>query len=116
MERERLIRTLDRDIPAYLECRDALEAYAGFKVWSDPTAAGPLSATFSRRGRLVQRRGHPGIGITRAIVDLRTYQGGTLCLGYVDDRGRLGYYFQLFLTPELDTVVACFGFRPPEAC
>ena len=32
-----------------------------------------------------------------------------LRLGFVDDRARTGWWFQLFLTPDQEQVVACLG-------
>ncbi|KUN33679.1 hypothetical protein AQJ30_32745 [Streptomyces longwoodensis] len=71
-----------------------------------------LVGIYGRRERIAQRSGQPSIGFDRALEELRTFSGPELALGFIDDRGRGGFYFQLFFDPATMSVVTCFGIKP----
>ena len=62
--------------------------------------------------RNIARTGQPSIGLAEAVADLEACQELELAIGYVDNRPLGGYYFQLFLTPAFEKVIACLGVRP----
>ena len=58
--------------------------------------------------------------VSEAVEALRAYEGTEVAIGYVGDRPRGGFYFQIFLTPDLARLVACLGveryaYRPRTA-
>lgn len=91
--------------------RDALLAGADYKVWTEGTAqVGSLRTIYGRRLRLVQRKGRTSTGFAEAVEALRDYDASPeAVIGYIDDRPKSGYYFQLFLTADLSEMIACLG-------
>ncbi|QRP44312.1 hypothetical protein [Amycolatopsis sp. FDAARGOS 1241] len=89
-----------------------LLAGAKFELWLGASSAAAFRSVFRRRQRSALRAGQPSIGFDQGLRDLDAYEGAHLVLGHVDDRPRGGYYFQLFLTPDLSRLVACFGVKP----
>ncbi|MBL7524713.1 hypothetical protein I6A84_43410 [Frankia sp. CNm7] len=91
MEREQLAGILRGDGEVVRLCREALLRDAAFQVWHDGDAAltPAVASIYSRRAKLIRKRGQTSLG--------------------VDDRPANGYYFQLFITPALDRVIACLA-------
>lgn len=114
MERSRLIRLLAGEGEVRLLSRSALSAGAAFEVWPEAVPAQRLLAVYERRRRGVLRSGQSSIGFGDAVDALRAYDGAELSIGFIDDRSRDGYYFQLFMNAELDLVVACLGVESPR--
>lgn len=114
MERSRLIQLLAGEGEARLLSRSALSAGAEYEVWPEAVPVQRLLAVYERRERGTRRSGQSTIGFGDALDALRAYDGADLSIGFIDDRGRGGYYFQLFMDPELDGVVACLGVDSPR--
>ncbi|MDX3524837.1 hypothetical protein [Streptomyces scabiei] len=100
----------DREI--FRLCRSALTGGADFKVWIEPTSTREIESIYSRRMRTLNRTGQPSIGVAEAVADLKVCAEAELLIGYVDDRPTGGYYFQIFLMPSFEKVIACLGVRP----
>lgn len=113
--RSHLVELLAGDDEVRLLARAALAEGAGYEVEGEAVPVGRLASIFGRRQRAAQRSGQPSIGFQRALNELRLFEGGELALGFIDDRRRGGYYFQLFLAPSMRSVVACFGIKPTHA-
>lgn len=110
VDRERLaelLSTAPGDVAA--SASEALAAGATFKLWPGASTAAEFRSVFRRRQRNALRAGQPSIGFAEGLRDLGAYEGVFLALGYVDDRPQGGYYFQLFLTPDLSRLITGFG-------
>lgn len=92
-------------------CSESLSRGAEFQIWPEVTPASRIISIYTRRERTLRRTGQPSLGFESAVEDLRMYSGENLILGYVNDRRGGGYYFQLFLDADLESVVACLGVR-----
>lgn len=114
VERSRLIQLLAGDGEVRLLSRSALSAGAEYEVWPEAVPAQRLLAVYERRERSVRRSGQSSIGFSDALDALRTYGGPELSIGFIDDRSRGGYYFQLFMEVDLEAVVACLGVESPR--
>lgn len=114
MERSRLTQLLAGGDAARLLSRSALTAGAGYEVWPEAVPAQRLLSIYERRERSTRRSGQPSIGFNEALVELRGYEGAELAIGFIDDRHRGGYYFQIFLNPGLTAIVACFGVKSTQ--
>ncbi|WP_157515843.1 hypothetical protein [Nocardiopsis trehalosi] len=113
MDRLALAELLKSDRRAFLLCGTALSGGADFKIWNDPIPTRELGSIYSRRMRMMHRKGQITIGATEAIADLEACPETELMIGRVDDRPNSGYIFQIFLTPSLDKVVSCLAVQPP---
>lgn len=113
MERSRLIQLLAGEGEVRLLSRSALSSGAPYEVWPEAVATQRLLAVYERRQRGTRRSGQSSIGFSGALDALRAYGGADLSIGFIDDRSRGGYYFQLFMDPEMNTVVACLGIESP---
>jgi hypothetical protein len=91
--------------------REALTTGAAYEVWPGTSSADSLLSTYRRRSRHVERTGQPSIGFPEAVERLAASTADRLAIGYVDDRPRGGYYFQVFLDPTGPTLVACLGVK-----
>jgi hypothetical protein len=114
VDRSDLARLLGGDREACLLARTALESGAVFELWSQAVPVQRLISIYERRERSVLRSGQPSIGFSGALDDLRTYEGGELAIGFVDDRAQGGYYFQIFLDPSFSRIIACLGIQPSQ--
>jgi hypothetical protein len=52
------------------------------------------------------------VGFSEAIADLQENGEREIAGGFIDDRPREGYYYQLFLSLDLSAVIACLGIKP----
>jgi len=111
MERSHLARLLAGADEVRLLSRTALGEGADYKVWPEGIATQHLVSIYERRERGTRRSGQASLGFPEALDSLRAYEGTELSIGFIDDRRRGGYYFQLFLNLELSSVVACFGVK-----
>ncbi len=111
VERSHLAHILAGADGVRLLSRAALGAGVDYKVWPEGVATQRLISIYERRERGTRRSGQPSFGFAEALDALRAYDGAELAIGFIDDRRRGGYYFQLFLDPELGSVVACFGVK-----
>lgn len=89
--------------------RGALQAGADYEVAGAPSRVDVLTSIFARRERTTRRAGQGSIGFADGVRELREHEGEELVLAHIDDRPRGGYYLQVFLTPDLSRIVACFG-------
>ncbi|GAB2483315.1 hypothetical protein GCM10027187_58570 [Streptosporangium sandarakinum] len=115
MERDQLIRLLFGGSETHSMCHDAVRSGAPYKIWDRKIPAGRLALIYGRRWRHVQRTGQPSIGFEEAVLALKSYAGDELMVGYVDDRFKGGYYFQIFLEPGCSEMVACLGVKRTKA-
>lgn len=92
-----------------IQAKNALLSGARFEVWLDPVPAPILRGTLRRRVAATQRRGRPVVGATECLASLAETGERGLLVGYVDDRERAGYYFQLYLDPHPLKVIGCVG-------
>jgi hypothetical protein len=81
-------------------------------VWSDNVPAQRVASIYSRRRRATLRAGQESVGFDEAVSDLQGYEGELLKVGFIDDRPRGGFYFQLFLDSDLSRIFACLGVGP----
>lgn len=114
VERSRLIQLLAGEGEVRLLSRSALSFGAPYEVWPEAVSTQRLLAVYERRQRGTRRSGQSSIGFGDALDALRAYGGADLSIGFIDDRNRGGYYFQLFMDTELNTVVACLGVESPR--
>lgn len=111
MERSRLAQLLAGADEVRLLARAALEAGAEYRVWPGGAELQSLVTIYGRRERLTRRLSQPTLGFTEALDSLHAYDGAELAIGFIDDRPRGGYYFQLFLDLECSAVIACLGVK-----
>lgn len=111
MERSQLAQLLAGAGQVRLLSRAALGEGVDYKVWPEGVATQRLVSIYERRERGTRRSGQPSLGFAEALDSLRSYEDTELAIGFIDDRRRGGYYFQLFLNLELSSVVACFGVK-----
>ncbi|GLV94655.1 hypothetical protein Slala04_61090 [Streptomyces lavendulae subsp. lavendulae] len=90
-----------------IQAKNALLSGAHFNVWLDPVLAPMLRGTLRRRVTATQRRGRSVVGATECLASLAEMGERGLLVGYVDDRERAGYYFQLYLDPHPLKVIGC---------
>ena len=108
MDRDQLARLLGGDGEAVAACRKAVADGARFWVSTTSQPASHLAWTYARRERLNRRAGVPGLGFVQAVDQLRGLAHQPVCVGAVDSQTP-PYHFQLFLTEDLTTIVACLG-------
>jgi hypothetical protein len=108
MNRRTLISLLDGSGAAKKACREALRAGAGFNISEGLVPARHLAAIYRVRADITRDRGIPTIGFGEAVNRLQAAEDQALRLGgvQVDDPP---YYFQLFLTADASSVLACVG-------
>ncbi|GAA0976415.1 hypothetical protein GCM10009555_035900 [Acrocarpospora macrocephala] len=110
----RLARLLAGDDDVLALARAALAGGAAFEIWPGEVPTARLVSIYSRRRRTAERRGQPSLGFDSALDALTAYDGASAVLGYVDDRSRGGFYFQLFLAPSQNRMIACLAIKPPS--
>lgn len=96
-------------------CLKALEDGARFEIWENDVLTAALANIYSQRARRMREKSQPTLGISEALEALESCDLAAVNIGFVDDRPRGGYYFQLFLTTDLSDVVACFGVKASDA-
>ncbi|MFI1885613.1 hypothetical protein [Streptomyces jumonjinensis] len=111
MERSHLAQLLSGADEVQVLPRAALAAGVEYEVWPEGVATQHLVSIYERRERGTRRSGQPSLGFAEALNVLRSYDGTELAIGFVDDRRRGGYYFQLFLDSKCSSIVACFGIK-----
>ncbi|GAA4921455.1 hypothetical protein LX16_4930 [Stackebrandtia albiflava] len=114
MDRARLSELLVGDHEAYSMAVAALEAGAAFDIWHGGMSPKHLLAILERRERTVRRSRQPTIALPEAISALREYSGAEVFLGFIDDRIRGGYYFQVVLDETSSRVICCAGVKPSD--
>ena len=77
-------------------------------------ATQPTRSLFTRRERHGRRGGQGSVGFETALRALGAYPDASLAWATIDARPRDGYLFELFLTPDLARVIACFGVARPS--
>lgn len=112
MDREQLSELISNDSEAWSQCHAALIAGAPFEIYEGATDGTRLLSIYKRRWKHAGKAGQPSTGFAQALRDIEHFSGDALVLGYVDNRGDDGYYFQLFLTPDSSRLVACLGVKP----
>ena len=120
MNRESLEKILTGTDEVCRLARSALVAGASYRIWEGVSDIESTRTIYGRRYRTTRRVGQPSVGFSEAVEALRAYEGTEVAIGYVGDRPRGGFYFQIFLTPDLARVVACLGveryaYRPRTA-
>ncbi|MET7420888.1 hypothetical protein [Dactylosporangium sp. NPDC005555] len=95
MDRDHLVRLLDRDGEAFAACRDAVLLGADVRVWDEDTQVSALVEIYAWRLRLIQRRGTPEVGFAEAVQALRACSDEFVRIGAVDVQ-HPPYHFQLF--------------------
>ena len=73
-----------------------------------------MRSLFGRREHLSRRGGQGSVGFETALRALGAYSGASLARATIDDRPRDRYFFELFLTPDFTSVIACFGVARPS--
>lgn len=111
MERSHLVQLLSGADEVRILSRAALAAGVEYEVWPEGVATQRLVSIYERRERGTRRSGQPSLGFTEALDVLRSYGGTELAIGFIDDRRRGGYYFQIFLDSKCSSVVTCFGVK-----
>ncbi|OXM61903.1 hypothetical protein [Amycolatopsis vastitatis] len=94
--------------------REALAAGTPAEFQNGTQPLVPMRSLFSRRENRSRRSGQGSVGFEAALRALGTYPGASLARATIDDRQRDRYFFELFLTPDLTRVVACFGVARPS--
>lgn len=112
MDREQLSELISQDTESWGLCRAALIAGAPFEIYEGATDRTRLLSIYKRRWKHVGKAGQLSTGFMQALTDIEHFSGDALVLGYVDNRGDEGYYFQLFLNPDSSHLVACLGVKP----
>lgn len=111
MEREELIALLAEESPVTTACREALARGAAFRIWDGAFGSVPannLAATYGVRRVHTRERGIPTLGFAEAVETLRALGEQPVRLGGVTQLDP-PYYFQLFLTADAASVLACIG-------
>jgi hypothetical protein len=112
-DRERLTELLaelgSAEIP--VSAVGALAAGAGCEI-EGPVGMARMRSQFARRERNSRNAGQTSIGFAESVRALEAYDEPSCVIAYIDDRPRGGYFFQLFLTPDLSGVITCFGVKP----
>ncbi|MDW5330818.1 hypothetical protein [Plantactinospora sp. KLBMP9567] len=108
MRRETLVALLSGAGEAYEACRAALGAGAGFDIATGLVPASQLAATYGVRKKITRDAGIPTLGFAEAVEHLRDAGDQALRLGGVRVDSP-PYYFQLFLSADASSVVACIG-------
>lgn len=111
-EKEGLFRVLEGDAEVLGLAREAVEGGAAFRVWPGEVETVRLRSIYGRRRRTVERAGQPSLGFDEALEGLAACEEATVAIGYVDDRVRGGWYFQMFLTADRARLVACLAVKP----
>ena len=93
--------------------REALAAGTPPEFQNGTQPVGWMRSLFSRRERLSRRSGQSSVGFETALRALGAYPGASRARATIDDRPRDRYFFELFLTPDFTSVVACFGVARP---
>jgi hypothetical protein len=104
-----LLAAFDFTSEATVRAKDALISGAQFQVWLEPVPAARLLGICRLRMRTLQRRGKPALGAAECLASLAEAGEQGFLVGYVDDRERRGYYYQLYLDPDPLRVIGCIG-------
>lgn len=111
VERDELISLLAGESPVNKACREALERGASFRIWDGVDGlvpAGNLASTYRAREAITRDRGIPTLGFAAAVETLQALGEQPVRLGGVTQLGP-PYYFQLFMTADAASVLACIG-------
>lgn len=111
MNRQYLAQLLSEGDEAWTFSREALLAGAHYEVWPGNTPTQRLISIYQRRERRNRISSQPSIRFHGAVDALRQYEYSELALGFIDDRGRGGSYFQLFMSPERTSIIAVLGIK-----
>ncbi|MGW5741484.1 hypothetical protein [Amycolatopsis sp. NPDC003861] len=112
-DRERLGELLSGLAPAEIPllALDALAAGANCEI-EGPVGVLRMKSLFARRERNSRNAGQHSVGFVDGVRALKAYSGTHCVIAHIDDRPRGGYFFQLFLTPDVSGVITCFGVKP----
>ncbi|WP_446217361.1 hypothetical protein [Micromonospora sp. IBHARD004] len=111
MNREELIPLLADESLVNKACREALERGASFRIWDGAVGLVPannLASTYRVREVHTRERGIPTLGFAEAVETLHAFGEQPVRLGGVTQLDP-PYYFQLFLTADAASVLACIG-------
>ncbi|MGW0837334.1 hypothetical protein [Streptomyces prunicolor] len=111
MGRDELVQAFHGESDAESQARSALAAGAEFEIWPSRIPASRLHRTYARRFRISQGLDRPTLGFAETVEILAVSGDRELLIGYIDDRERGGFYYQLFLIPDPVTVVGCIGLK-----
>lgn len=114
MDRDQLMQAFREETSASSQAKNALAAGADFEVWPGKIPATRLHHTYARRLRISQELNRPSMGFEEAVASLAASGDRELLIGYIDDRKREGYYYQLFLSSDLTRVIGCIGVKNPS--
>jgi hypothetical protein len=89
--------------------REALTAGTAAEFPDSAGAAWAARSHYGRRERGSRRAGQGSVDFETALRALGAYPGVALTQAQIDDRARERYFFEVFLTPDLSRVIACFG-------
>ncbi|MEE4493400.1 hypothetical protein [Streptomyces sp. BE230] len=95
-----LLAAFESETEAGIQARNALLSGAPFEIWLDPLPASRLRGILRGRVRSLQRRGKPAVGVAECLASLAEKGEQGLLVAYVDDRGRGGYLYPLYLDPQ----------------
>jgi hypothetical protein len=111
VERDELISLLVGESPVNKACREALEQGASYRIWDGDDGLVPansLAFTYRAREAITRDRGIATLGFAAAVETLHALGGRPVLLGGVTQLDP-PYYFQLFLTADAASVLACIG-------
>jgi hypothetical protein len=116
VDRDVLIDMLSGRGPAAEMCRNDLLEGAHFEVMPGLVDAPALESIYRRRAQHLQDHGMNAIAAFEAADALASTSSGQLALAKVES-GPSHHFFQLFLEPHLDGLVACLAVsaRPTTA-
>jgi hypothetical protein len=110
MDRDALIKSLQRPDPASQQCLSAVAQGAEFEVFEGTVAVAELLTIFQRRRDHVDAIGLNHGGFDQALAELETHEAWGARLGQVTD-GIAHRHYQLFLPADHDGVLACLWVR-----
>ncbi|WP_433288763.1 hypothetical protein [Micromonospora sp. CA-244673] len=108
MKREELISLLAGDGPVNEACRRALERGASFHIWDGLVPASNLAPVYRAREAITRDRGIPTLGFAAAVETLHALAEQPVRLGGVR-QPEPPYSFQLFLSADAGSILACIG-------
>jgi hypothetical protein len=113
VERNQLVALLAGRDGVFALARAALDSGATLIGSDRPGSAESFWRIFRRRERHTHRTGQASAGFAEAVAELEACPERELHLVFVDDRPAGGYWFSVFVTPDLRRVVTCFGVAKP---
>lgn len=106
VDRNTLIHALQRPDPASQECRSALAGGADYYVFEGTTSIADLLTIYRRRHAHVAAISLEHGGFDQTLAELEASDDDEARLGRVSDLMAQRHY-QLFLSADTDTVIAC---------